>query len=43
MLRNGDLQESERDDVRYILSRRHTHQYEHVGLFLNLMHFFPIV
>lgn len=30
MLRNGDLQESERDDVRYILSRRHTHQYEHV-------------
>uniref|UniRef100_A0A914H4V0 Anion exchange protein n=1 Tax=Globodera rostochiensis TaxID=31243 RepID=A0A914H4V0_GLORO len=25
---NGDLQESECNDVRYVLSRRHTHQYE---------------
>ena len=28
LVAKGDLQESEKNDVRYVLSRRHTHQYE---------------
>jgi hypothetical protein len=30
LVAKGDLQESEKNDVRYVLSRRHTHQYEQV-------------
>uniref|UniRef100_A0A915EB49 Anion exchange protein n=1 Tax=Ditylenchus dipsaci TaxID=166011 RepID=A0A915EB49_9BILA len=31
LINTGCLQESERDDVRHVLSRRHTHQYEQGG------------
>ncbi|CAD5207523.1 unnamed protein product [Bursaphelenchus okinawaensis] len=31
LIKSGQLEESERDDVRLVLNRRHTHQYEQAG------------